>query len=91
MANGNGKGKRDGGKKKKTNISKYKKVKSHVFNHAKDLEYRTGTANQPDIIFSIQSKSGSTARPSKKEVDMIKEKTAMRNAAIDKLIYRYEP
>ncbi len=81
----------NGGPKNKPNLPKYRKVKSYVFNHAKDLEYRTGTANQPDIVFSMQSKSGSTARPSKKEVDMIKEKTAMRNAAIDKLIYRYEP
>tara|TARA_R100001460_G_scaffold979_2_gene4025 strand:+ start:365 stop:634 length:270 start_codon:yes stop_codon:yes gene_type:complete len=87
----NGKDKRDGGKKKKTKISKYRKVKSHVFNHAKDLEYRTGTSDQPDIVYSMQSKSGSTARPSQKEVDMLKEKTGMRNAAIDKLIYRYEP
>lgn len=87
----NEKEKRDGGKKKKTKISKYRKVKSHVFNHAKDLEYRTGTANQPDIVFSMKSKSGTITRPSKKEVDIIKEKTAMRNAAIDKLIYRYEP
>lgn len=81
----------NGGKKKKTKISKYRKVKSHVFNHAKELEYETGSANQPDIVFAKQSKSGSTARPSQKEVDMIKEKTAMRNAAIDKWIYRYEP
>ena len=88
----NGKEKRDGGKKKKTKTSKYRKVKSHVFNHAKELEYETGSANQPDIVFAKQSKSGSTARPlTKKEVDMIKEKTAMRNDAIDKLIYRYEP
>lgn len=87
----NGKDKRDGGKKKKTKISKYRKVKSHVFNFAKELEHETGSADQPDIVFAKQSKSGSTARPSKKEVDRIKEKTAMRNAAIDKLIYRYEP
>lgn len=80
-----------GGPKNKPNLPKYRKQKGTPYNFKKDLEYRTGTSNQPDIVFSMQSKSGSTARPSKKEVDMIKEKTAMRNDAIDKLIYRYEP
>lgn len=81
----------NGGPKNKPNLPRYRKVKGTPYNFKKDLEMSTGSSDQPPIFFAKQSKSGSTARPSKKEVDRIKEKTAMRNAAIDKLIYRYEP
>ena len=77
----------NGGPKNKPNLPKYRKQKATSYNFKKDLETITGTSEQPFIVYDMQFKS----KPSKKKIDKIKANTPMRNGAIDKLIYRYEP
>lgn len=78
---------KNGEPKSKPNLPNYKKQKGTSYNFKKDLETITGTSDQPSIVYDMHFKS----RTSKKEIDKIKANTPMRNADIDKLIYRYEP
>ena len=77
----------NGGPKNKPNLPKYRKVKGTSYNFKKDLETSAGSSDQPSIVYDMHFKT----RPPKKEIDKIKANTPMRNGAIDKLIYRYEP
>ena len=78
---------KNGGPKNKPNLPNYRKEKGTSYNFKKDLETITGTSDQPSIVYDMHFKS----RPSKKEIDKVKANTPIRNGAIDKLIYRYEP
>jgi|TARA_Y100000289_G_scaffold19136_1_gene18417 hypothetical protein len=77
----------NGGSKNKPNLPKYRKEKGTSYNFKKDLETSTGSSDQPYIVYDMQFKT----KPSKKHLDKVKANTPMRNGAIDKLIYRYEP
>lgn len=77
----------NGGSKNKPNLPKYRKQKGTSYNFKKDLETSTGSSDQPSIVYDMHFKS----KPSKKHLDKVKANTPMRNADIDRLIYRYEP
>ena len=78
---------KNGEPKSKPNLPKYRKVKGTSYNFKKDLETSTGSSDQPFMVYEQHFK----VRPSKKQLDKVKANTPMRNADIDRLIYRYEP
>jgi|TARA_Y100000289_G_scaffold65241_1_gene78456 hypothetical protein len=76
----------NGGPKNKPNLPKYRKEKGVPYNFNKDNKTNAG-GDQPFMVYERHFK----VRPSKRQLDKVKANTPMRNAAIDKLIYRYEP
>ncbi len=78
---------KNGEPKSKPNLPNYRKQKGTSYDFKKDLEINAGSSDQPSVVYDMHFKS----RPSKKEIDKVKANTPMRNADIDKLIYRYEP
>ena len=77
----------NGGPKNKPNLPKYRKEKGTSFNFKKDLEINAGSSDQPYIVYDMNFKS----KPSKNQLDKVKANIPMRNGAIDRWIYRYEP